>query len=54
VELIIKCARIQKIWITEVPVNYFPRNLGEGKKLQNFDGFRIMRTILKYGLFHAK
>jgi glycosyltransferase involved in cell wall biosynthesis len=53
-ELIIKCARIQKNWIAEVPVNYSPRNLGEGKKLQNFDGFRIMKTVLKYGLFRAK
>ena len=50
-ELIIKCARIQKNWIAEVPVNYTPRNAGEGKKLQNFDGFRILKTILKYGLF---
>ncbi len=50
-ELIIKCARLQKNWIAEVPVHYAPRNLGEGKKLKNFDGFRIMKTILKYGLF---
>lgn len=53
-ELIIKCARIRKNWIAEVPVNYIPRNLGEGKKLRNFDGFRIMKTILKYGLFRVK
>ena len=53
-ELIIKCARIRKNWIAEVPVNYSPRNLGEGKKLRSFDGFRIMKTILKYGLFRVK
>ncbi|MGB0881407.1 MAG: glycosyltransferase family 2 protein [Vicingaceae bacterium] len=53
-ELIIKCARLRKNWIAEVPVNYTPRNLGEGKKLRNFDGFRIMRTIIKYGLFRLK
>lgn len=53
-ELIIKCARLRKNWIAEVPVNYTPRNLGEGKKLRSFDGFRIMRTILKYGLFRFK
>jgi len=53
-ELIIKCARIRKNWIAEVPVNYIPRNLGEGKKLRNFDAFRIMKTILKYGLFRVK
>jgi glycosyltransferase involved in cell wall biosynthesis len=49
-ELIIKCARVQKNWIAEVPVHYIPRNLGEGKKLRNLDGFRILKTILKYGL----
>jgi glycosyltransferase involved in cell wall biosynthesis len=50
-ELIIKCARLQKNWITEVPVRYTPRNAGEGKKLKNSDGLRILKTILKYGLF---
>jgi len=50
-ELIIKCGRIRKNWIAEVPVHYTPRNLGEGKKLKNIDGFRILKTILKYGLF---
>lgn len=50
-ELIIKCGRLRKNWIAEVPVRYSPRNLGEGKKLRNLDGFRIMKTILKYGLF---
>ena len=50
-ELLIKCARIQKNWIAEVPVRYFPRNEGEGKKLKNMDGFRILKTIIKYGLF---
>jgi glycosyltransferase involved in cell wall biosynthesis len=49
-ELIIKCGRLRKNWITEVPVHYTPRNLGEGKKLRNLDGFRILKTILKYGL----
>lgn len=50
-ELIIKCGRIRKNWIAEVPVRYTPRNLGEGKKLKNVDGFKILKTILKYGLF---
>jgi len=53
-ELIIKCARIRKNWIAEVPVNYSPRNLGEGKKLNNFDGLKILKTILMYGLFKLK
>ncbi len=50
-ELIIKCGRMRRNWITEVPVHYYPRNAGEGKKLRNADGLRIMRTIIKYGLF---
>ena len=27
--------------IAEVPVQYFPRNAGEGKKLNNFDALKI-------------
>jgi glycosyltransferase involved in cell wall biosynthesis len=49
-ELIIKCGRLRKNWIAEVPVHYAPRNLGQGKKFRTFDGLRIMGTILKYGL----
>jgi glycosyltransferase involved in cell wall biosynthesis len=50
-ELLIKCARLRKNWITEIPVHYYPRNRGEGKKLNHLDGFRIFKTIIKYGLF---
>lgn len=53
-ELILKCARFQKNWIAEVPVHYYPRNKGEGKKLRNMDGIRIFKTILKYGLLKMK
>lgn len=53
-ELLIKCARLRKNWIAEVPVRYFPRNEGEGKKLRNTDGLRILNTIIKYGLFKMK
>ena len=49
-ELLIKCGRLGKNWIAEVPVRYTPRNAGEGKKLRNMDGFRIFKTIVKYGL----
>lgn len=49
-ELIIKCARKRRNWIAEIPVRYFPRNEGEGKKLRNMDGWRILKTIIKYGL----
>lgn len=50
-ELILKALRIKRNNIAEVPVQYFPRNEGEGKKLRNFDAFRILKTIIKYGLF---
>jgi glycosyltransferase involved in cell wall biosynthesis len=53
-ELIIKAMRQDKNNIAEVPVQYFPRQLNEGKKLKNIDGFKILWTILKYGLFRAK
>jgi glycosyltransferase involved in cell wall biosynthesis len=52
-ELIIKALRIKRNNITEVPVQYFPRNEGEGKKLQHFDGIKIFWTVIKYGLFRA-
>ena len=50
-DLIIKCGRLRKNWMAEVPVHYSPRNLGQGKKFRTFDGFRIRGTIIKYGLF---
>lgn len=50
-ELIIKALRIKRNNVAEVPVKYFPRNAGEGKKLNNFDAFKILWTILKYGVF---
>lgn len=49
-ELIIKAMRIRRNNIAEVPVRYFPRNEGEGKKLKNLDGLRIFKTIFKYGV----
>ncbi len=49
-ELIIKAMRIKKNNIAEVPVKYFPRNAGEGKKLKTIDGFRILKTVFKYGV----
>ncbi len=53
-ELIIKALRIKRNNITEVPVQYFPRNEGDGKKLRNFDGFKILWAVIKYGLFKSK
>ncbi len=53
-ELLIKALRVKKNNITEVPVQYFPRNRGEGKKLRSMDGARILLTIFKYGLLKLK
>ncbi|MDB5271798.1 MAG: glycosyl transferase [Chitinophagaceae bacterium] len=50
-ELIIKVARLKKTLIAEVPVHYFPRNVGDGKKIRNIDGGKIFWAILKYGFF---
>lgn len=50
-ELLIKVARLKKTLIAEVPVHYFPRNEGDGKKLRNTDGFKIFWVIMKYGFF---
>lgn len=53
-ELIIKAMRIKKNNIAEVPVQYFPRNYGEGKKLNNLDALKILMTLFKYGVLKLK
>jgi len=53
-ELIIKSMRINRFKIAEVPVQYFPRTVTQGKKLRNMDGIKILFVIIKYGLFKAK
>lgn len=53
-ELIIKALRIKRNNVAEVPVKYFPRNEGEGKKLNNMDAFKILGTIFKYGVLRFK
>lgn len=53
-ELIIKALRIKKNNVAEVPVKYFPRNSGEGKKLNQSDAFKILWTIFKYGVLRLK
>lgn len=53
-ELLIKALQVRKNNVVEVPVHYFPRNLGEGKKIRLLDGFRVLITILKYGIFYRK
>lgn len=53
-ELLIKVIRLKKTLIAEVPVHYFPRNAGDGKKIKNIDGLRIFWVILKYGFFRIR
>ncbi len=53
-EMILKALRVRKNNIIEVPVHYFPRNYGEGKKLRNKDAFKILWTIIKYGILKFK
>ena len=53
-ELIIKALRIKRNNVAEVPVRYFPRNAGGGKKLNNMDAFKILWTIFKYGVLRLK
>lgn len=47
-EMLIKAARIKRNNIAEVPVQYFPRNQGEGKKFRTSDGVRILYKIFYY------
>jgi glycosyltransferase involved in cell wall biosynthesis len=49
-ELIIKALRDKRNNVAEVPVKYFPRREGEGKKLKMSDGIKILWTIFKYGI----
>jgi len=50
-EIILKALRIKKNNITEVPVNYFPRNEAEGKKFKSLDAFKMLFTIFRYAFF---
>jgi glycosyltransferase involved in cell wall biosynthesis len=50
-EIILKALKIKKNNITEVPVNYFPRNEAEGKKLKSSDAFKILLKIFRYSFF---
>jgi glycosyltransferase involved in cell wall biosynthesis len=49
-ELLIKALRLKRNNIAEVPVRYFPRNEGEGKKFRTSDGFRMLWTVIKFGM----
>lgn len=39
---------LKKTKITEVPINFYPRTLQEGKKIRLKDGFRLLSTIIKF------
>ncbi|MBD78707.1 MAG: hypothetical protein CL840_07295 [Crocinitomicaceae bacterium] len=53
-EIVIKALRLRKNAVVEVPVHYYPRNYGDGKKFKNVDGIRVLWAIFKYGLFRLK
>ena len=50
-EIILKALKIKKNNITEVPVNYFPRNEAEGKKFKSMDAIKMLVTIFRYAFF---
>ena len=50
-EVTAKLSKIKKIRIYEVPVKYFGRSYGEGKKIGWKDGFSALRCIFYYNLF---
>jgi glycosyltransferase involved in cell wall biosynthesis len=50
-ELILKALKIKKNNIVEMPVRFTPRQVHEGKKLGTLDAFKILITIIRYGVF---
>ena len=38
----------KKIKIKEVPINYYPRTVKQGKKIKIKDGFIALKTLVKY------
>lgn len=49
-EILIKSARIRRNHIVEIPVHYFARHQGEGKKFRTLDGLGILWKIIRYSL----
>lgn len=47
-EILIKSARIRRNHIVEIPVHYFARHQGEGKKFRTLDGLGILFKIIRY------
>ncbi len=50
-ELILKALKIKRNNIVEIPVSYVPRTALQGKKLTFTDSFKILWTIIRYGIF---
>ena len=50
-EVTAKLAKNKSLRWKEVPINYNPRTVDEGKKIRWRDGFRALFSILRYGLF---
>jgi hypothetical protein len=46
--MLIKSARIRRNHIVEIPVHYFARHQGEGKKFRTLDGLGILFKIVRY------
>jgi len=42
----------KKIKIKEVPINYYPRTIDQGKKVKIRDGFIALWTLIKYRFFY--
>ncbi len=51
-EILIKAIKFNKLKVMEIPVKYSPREISSGKKIRFTDGFRILWTVLKYGIFN--
>jgi|TARA_B110000037_G_scaffold120880_1_gene138169 glycosyltransferase involved in cell wall biosynthesis len=50
-EVTAKLAKNKNLRWKEIPINYNPRTVDEGKKIRWRDGFRALFSILRYGLF---
>ena len=50
-EITAKISKIPDLRLCEVPISYFPRTKGEGKKMSVIDGFRAVYCIIKYNVF---
>lgn len=50
-EVTAKLAKNKNLRWKEIPINYNPRTVDEGKKIRWRDGFRALFSIIRYGLF---